>query len=79
MKHITPSFIKKAHLFMTLLWAALAIPSVIWWKDSVLWVIIISIYANIVGHLAGYTAARADEAAEATENDEVAADQKTAT
>ncbi|QGH61969.1 hypothetical protein [Serratia proteamaculans] len=76
MKHITPSFIKKAHLFMTLLWVLLAIPSVIWWKDSVLWVIIISIYANIVGHLAGYTAARADEAAESTENDEVAGEQK---
>lgn len=39
-------------------------PSVIWWKNSVLWVIIISIYANIVGHLSGYSAARADQAAE---------------
>ena len=27
-------------------------------------VIIISIYANIVGHLSGYSAARADQAAE---------------
>lgn len=34
------------------------------WKNSVLWVIIISIYANIVGHLSGYSAARADQAAE---------------
>ncbi|MGO4745624.1 hypothetical protein [Serratia quinivorans] len=67
MKYITPSLIKKSHLFMSLLWVILAIPSVIWWKDSVLWVIIISIYANIVGHLSGYTAARADEAAEETE------------
>lgn len=79
MKHITPSFIKKAHLSMTLLWVVLAIPSVIWWKDSVLWVIIISIYANIVGHLAGYTAARADEAAENTENNEAVTGQKTVT
>ena len=39
-------------------------PFVIWWKNSVLWVIIISIYANIVGHLSGYSAARADQAAE---------------
>lgn len=67
---ITPVFIKKAHLFMSILWVILAIPSVIWWKDSVLWVIIISIYANIVGHLSGYTAARADEAAEETEKEE---------
>lgn len=55
---------------MSFLWLILAIPSVIWWKDSVLWVIIISIYANIVGHLSGYTAARADEAAEENEQTE---------
>ncbi|AML35397.1 Hypothetical protein EAG7_01651 [Klebsiella aerogenes] len=50
------------------MWFVLAIPSVIWWKDSVLWVIIISIYANIVGHLSGYSAARADQAAEENED-----------
>lgn len=33
-----------------------------------LWVIIISIYANIVGHLSGYSAARADQAAESETN-----------
>ncbi|MCV5836777.1 hypothetical protein OFN62_27935, partial [Escherichia coli] len=43
-------------------------PSLIWWKDSVLWVILISIYANIVGHLSGYSAARADLAAEESED-----------
>lgn len=52
------------HLISAVAWVALAIPSVLWWKNSVLWVIIISIYANVVGHLSGYTAARADEAAE---------------
>ncbi|WP_426506227.1 hypothetical protein [Serratia proteamaculans] len=67
---VTPVFIRKAHLFMSFLWVVLAIPSIMWWKDSVLWVIIISIYANIVGHLSGYTAARADEAAEQTEKEE---------
>lgn len=67
--HITPSMIKKAHLTASVAWIILAIPSVIWWKSSVLWVIIISIYANIVGHLSGYTAARADEAAEQDEKE----------
>ncbi|XUA17644.1 hypothetical protein ACQVA2_13265 [Citrobacter sp. OP27] len=64
---ITPQQIKKLHLGAAIAWGVLAIPSVIWWKNSVLWVIIISIYANIVGHLSGYTAARADEAAEENE------------
>lgn len=67
--HITPSTIKKAHLTASVAWIILAIPSVLWWKSSVLWVIIISIYANVVGHLSGYTAARADEAAEGEEKE----------
>ncbi|MBK2371034.1 hypothetical protein ACKLKD_18795 [Klebsiella sp. 10982] len=65
---LTPFFIKRCHLVAAVMWVGLAIPSLIWWKNSVLWVILISIYANIVGHLSGYSAARADEAAEENEN-----------
>lgn len=65
---LTPVFIKRCHLVAAVMWVGLAIPSLIWWKDSVLWVILISIYANIVGHLAGYSAARADQAAEESED-----------
>ena len=65
---LTPVFIKRCHLVAAVMWVGLAIPSLIWWKDSVLWVILISIYANIVGHLSGYSAARADQAAEESED-----------
>ncbi|MDE4746427.1 hypothetical protein [Klebsiella pneumoniae] len=65
---LTPVFIKRCHLVAAVMWEGLAIPSLIWWKDSVLWVILISIYANIVGHLSGYSAARADQAAEESED-----------
>ncbi|HDH1372144.1 TPA: hypothetical protein PIT97_000726 [Klebsiella quasipneumoniae subsp. similipneumoniae] len=65
---LTPVFIKRCHLVAAVTWVGLAIPSLIWWKDSVLWVILISIYANIVGHLSGYSAARADQAAEENED-----------
>lgn len=65
---LTPVFIKRFHLVAAVMWVGLAIPSLIWWKDSVLWVILISIYANIVGHLSGYSAARADQAAEESED-----------
>lgn len=65
---LTPVFIKRCHLVAAVMWVGLAIPSLIWWKDSVLWVILISIYANIVGHLPGYSAARADQAAEENED-----------
>ncbi|MBK2507366.1 hypothetical protein FKL37_01945 [Klebsiella pneumoniae] len=65
---LTPVFIKRCHLVAAVMWVGLAIPSLIWWKDSVLWVILISSYANIVGHLSGYSAARADQAAEESED-----------
>ena len=65
---LTPVFIKRCHLVAAVMWVGLAIPSLIWWKDSVLWVILISIYANIVGHLSGYSAARADQAVEENED-----------
>ncbi|MGE1170380.1 hypothetical protein ACMFCY_17070 [Klebsiella pneumoniae] len=65
---LTPVFIKRCHLVAAVMWVGLAIPSLIWWKDSVLWVILISIYANIVGHLSGYSAARPDQAAEESED-----------
>ena len=65
---LTPVSIKRCHLVAAVMWVGLAIPSLIWWKDSVLWVILISIYANIVGHLSGYSAARADQAAEESED-----------
>ncbi|WP_323102998.1 hypothetical protein [Klebsiella quasipneumoniae] len=65
---LTPVFIKRCHLVAAVMWVGLAIPSLIWWKDSVLWVILISIYANIVGHSSGYSAARADQAAEENED-----------
>ena len=65
---LTPVFIKRCHLVAAVMWVGLAIPSLIWWKDSVLWVILISIYSNIVGHLSGYSAARADQAAEESED-----------
>ncbi len=65
---LSPVVIKRCHLVAAIMWFVLAILSVIWRKDSVLWVIIISIYANIVGHLSGYSAARADQAAEENED-----------
>ena len=65
---LTPALIKRCHLVAAVMWVILAIPSLIWWKNSVLWVILISIYANIVGHLSGYSAAGADQAAEENED-----------
>lgn len=55
---LTAKHIKRLHLVAIVTWAILIYPSVTIWKDSVQWLIIISIYANIVGHLSGFGAAR---------------------
>jgi len=49
----------KVHLALAMTWAALLVPTLLWWKDSILWVAAMSLYANIASHLGGYEAARA--------------------
>lgn len=47
----------KFHLILALVWAMLTIPTLLWWKNSILWVSLMSIYAIVVSHLAAYSAA----------------------
>lgn len=49
------------HGILTGTWALLVIPTVIWWHDSVLWVGLISCYANAVGHFSAWQASRAED------------------
>lgn len=46
------------HLTMAFLWALALIPTLLWWRDSVLWVATMSLYANFVGHLSAFEASR---------------------
>lgn len=46
---------------LTVLWFVLFVPAVIWWKDSVPFLVFVSVYANFVGHLSAWEAARAGE------------------
>lgn len=52
----------QAHLILTILWIIAIVPTLVWWKDSVLWVALMSLWANIASHLAAYTAAKAGKA-----------------
>ena len=52
----------KLNLWLTVLWLLLIIPTLIWWKDSILWVAMMSIWANVASHFAAYIAGRAEEA-----------------
>ncbi|WP_310889458.1 monooxygenase [Klebsiella pneumoniae] len=60
---LTARLMAKMHLALALVWAALTIPTLLWWKNSILWVSLMSIYAIVISHLAAYSAAHAEKAA----------------
>lgn len=45
------------HATLTIIWALMIIPAVLWWKDSVPFLVMVSVYANLAGHWAAYEAA----------------------
>ncbi len=55
-----PEFASKLHLVLTFVWAAALIPTLIWWRESILWVAFMSLWANVASHWACYQAARAE-------------------
>lgn len=55
--------LRRTHAFLTVLWIVLTIPGIVWWRESVPFLVGVSIYANIVGHWSSWGAARAEEAA----------------
>lgn len=54
---------KHRHMILAVTWVVLAIPALLWWKDSVLFVIILSLYANMEASLAAYNAQREEKKA----------------
>jgi hypothetical protein len=55
-------FLVKFHFGMMATWALLIVPTVIWWKDSILWVALMSIWANFYTAVTAWDAARAERA-----------------
>jgi hypothetical protein len=47
------------HLLLGYMWIVLAIPALIWWKNSVLFVILLSLYANAWTSFSTYHAKQA--------------------
>jgi hypothetical protein len=41
-------------------WLALCVPGLLWWKESVPFVVFASLWANVVGHASSAQAARAE-------------------
>lgn len=61
-----PAFVSSArfwqrfHICASLLWLALCIPGLLWWRDSVPFLVLASLWANVVGHASSAQAARAE-------------------
>lgn len=51
------------HLVLAGGWALLAVPTALWWKDSVLWVALCSLYANAGFHIGAWQGTRAEREA----------------
>jgi hypothetical protein len=56
-----PAFTTSFHKYATIAWILLVIPTLIWWRESVLWVALMSIWANVASHWAAYQASRAEQ------------------
>jgi hypothetical protein len=56
-----PKYWKKVHLTLTFIWGLLVIPTALFWNESVLWIGLISCYANMVGHFGAWQASRAED------------------
>lgn len=57
---ISPETHAKFHLYATVFWILMIIPTVLWWKSSVEYLVAISVYSIIVGHFSSYEATRAE-------------------
>jgi hypothetical protein len=55
------TFLRRFHLIMVIVWLGLSVPGILLWKESILFVIILSLYANIAAEFSAYQGARAEQ------------------
>jgi hypothetical protein len=60
-KLVDPVFMRRFHAFATVAWLILSIPSMTLWRNSITYLIFVSVYANFVGHWSGAQAAQSAE------------------
>ncbi|HUR18881.1 MAG TPA: hypothetical protein VMZ51_08110 [Acidimicrobiales bacterium] len=58
--------LRRFHAAMVGVWAALIVPSILFWRESVLWVIFLSLWANLATHWGAWQSSRAETAATET-------------
>jgi hypothetical protein len=58
-----PKKLRHAHATFTIIWFLLVIPTVLLWSESVLWVGLMSCWANAAAHFSAWQGSRAEEEA----------------
>jgi hypothetical protein len=51
----------RRHQLLGWMWITLTIPSVLWWKESIIWVILLSLYANAESSFAAHQAKKSNQ------------------
>lgn len=52
---------RRLHAALTVLWLLLAIPSILWWRNSITWLVFMSVYAIVATHWDCYQTAKAGD------------------
>lgn len=55
-----PEGMARFHATMTAAWILAIPPSLLWWRNSVPWLVLMSLWANVAAHWAGLQGALAD-------------------
>jgi hypothetical protein len=53
--------LRRFHAGAAIFWALMAVPTILWFRDSILWVAFMSLYANFAAEMAAYQGARAED------------------
>lgn len=56
-----PKVWRRFHVIMTGVWALAIVPTLIWWSESVLWVALLSVWANMAAHFSAWQGSRAED------------------
>jgi predicted tellurium resistance membrane protein TerC len=59
---LSADFLVRFNAVATGVWIVLVIPTLLLWRESILWVAFMSLWANAVSHFAAWQAARAEAA-----------------
>lgn len=58
---MSPHALRRFHAIATIAWLILLVPSVTIWRESLVWVVLMSAYACVMGHFSSWHGVRAEE------------------